>query len=59
MRKSLDVSSTPLNNDVLLHILSVSPPKTATSMMETCSVLYHESGKVIVQGLMSLHESEE
>ncbi|KAM5543645.1 hypothetical protein V8D89_002896 [Ganoderma adspersum] len=53
------MTSTPLNNDVLLYILSVSPPKTATSMMETCSFLYHEGAKVILQGLIGLHESEE
>ncbi|PIL30124.1 hypothetical protein GSI_07701 [Ganoderma sinense ZZ0214-1] len=35
--------------DIMLAILSHSPPKTATSIMETCRFLYHEGAKVILQ----------
>ena len=38
-----------LNMDILLAILSLSPPKTATSIMETCHFLYHEGAKVILR----------
>ncbi|PIL30136.1 hypothetical protein GSI_07714 [Ganoderma sinense ZZ0214-1] len=51
--------STPLNSDVLLYILSVSPPKTATSIMATCSFLYHEGAKVILRDPVELFDSEE
>ncbi|KAI1781745.1 hypothetical protein LXA43DRAFT_629381 [Ganoderma leucocontextum] len=52
-------SSTPLNNDILLSILSVSPPKIATSIMATCSFLYHEGAKIILQDPVQLFGSEE
>ncbi|KAM5543641.1 hypothetical protein V8D89_002892 [Ganoderma adspersum] len=47
-----------LNMDILLSILSRSPPKTATSMMATCHFLYHEGAKYIFQQHISLAGSE-
>ena len=44
--------------DTLLAILSLSPPKTATSMMETCRFLYHEGAKVILQQPVHLSRPE-
>ncbi|KAI1789232.1 hypothetical protein LXA43DRAFT_588230 [Ganoderma leucocontextum] len=52
-------SSTPLNNDILLSILSISPPKTATSIMATCSFLYHEGAKIVLQDIVEFNGSEE
>ncbi|KAM5543636.1 hypothetical protein V8D89_002887 [Ganoderma adspersum] len=45
--------------DILLTILSLSPPKTVTSIMETCHFLYHEGAKVILQQPVFLRGSEQ
>ncbi|KAM5543638.1 hypothetical protein V8D89_002889 [Ganoderma adspersum] len=42
-------SSTTLNSDILLSILSISTMKAATSIMETCRFLYHEGAKIVLQ----------
>ncbi|PIL30123.1 hypothetical protein GSI_07700 [Ganoderma sinense ZZ0214-1] len=47
-----------VNMDIMLAILSHSPPKTATSIMETCRFLYHEGAKVILQQPVFLWGSE-
>ena len=48
-----------LNGDVLLLVLSVSPPKTATSMMATSRFLYHEGAKKILRQPVRLQGLEE
>ncbi|KAI1789217.1 hypothetical protein LXA43DRAFT_948827 [Ganoderma leucocontextum] len=53
------MSSTPLNGDILLSILSVCPPKSATSIMATCRFLYHEGAKVLLQQPVALDGSEQ
>ncbi|TBU27986.1 hypothetical protein BD311DRAFT_723275 [Dichomitus squalens] len=52
------VPQSKLNEDVLLLILSVSPPKTVTSIMATCRCLYHEGAKIILQDPIRLEGSE-
>ena len=47
-----------MNMDILLSILSRSPPKTATAMMATCHFLYHEGAKYILRQPISLAGSE-
>ena len=51
-------SSIPLNCDILLSILSISSPKTVTSVMATCHFLYHEGAKFVLQHPVSLDGSE-
>ncbi len=52
-------SSTPLNSDILISILSLSLPKAATSIMATCRFLYHEGAKVVLQQPVVLDGSEQ
>ncbi|KAI1789266.1 hypothetical protein LXA43DRAFT_893157 [Ganoderma leucocontextum] len=52
------MSPTGLNNDILLSILSISPPKAATSIMATCRLLYHEGAKIVLQDPVDLNGSE-
>ncbi len=56
---SIDMSTTALNIDILLEILSISPPNTATSIMATCRILYHEGAKVVLRSPVDLDGSEE
>ena len=52
-------SSTTLNSDILLSILSISTMKAATSIMGTCRFLYHEGAKIVLQQPVTLKGSEQ
>ena len=52
-------SSTTLNSDILLSILSISTMKAATSIMGTCRFLYHEGAKIVLQRPVTLKGSEQ
>ena len=53
------MSSPTLYNDILLHVVSVSPPNIATSIMATCRDLYHEGAKLVLQHPIILDGPEE